>query len=360
MPFCSLLDSHICVTLPGKFRPCCQADGAVVALENISYKEYVNSPVFQQVKDDMKDGWSTVCEKCRIDETNNIKSLRQHSNNEFTKSGIQYIEISLSNFCNLSCKSCNNTSSSKWEDLLKNNKELAPFFYQPPASKISLNKIFENVDLSNLKSIKYLGGEPFITPQTKELFNFLQEQNLIKGIELLINTNCTLYPEKWIDQLLQFKNVNIGLSIDGFEDSCDYARTGSNWKDLKQNIEKWVNLRNQYPTKIYLYFATTISALSVHDYHRLVDYGKSIKVRCNPYIIQAPAHLKLAALPDSYKRLINNTHINKWLTTLDAKFDPKLFEKMKTFIKVTDSAQGLNIKDHIPELAKYLVQEFKQ
>ena len=261
MPFCSLLDSHICVTLPGLFRPCCQAAGAEVGLENISHKEYVNLPVFQQVKDDMKDGWSTVCEKCRIDETNNVKSLRQQSNNEFTKSGIQLIEISLSNFCNLSCKSCNSNSSSKWEDLLKNNKELAPFFRQQPASKISLNKIFENVDLSNLKRIKYLGGEPFITPQTKELFNFLQEQNLIKGIELLINTNCTLYPEKWIDQLLQFKNVNIGLSIDGFEDSCDYARTGSNWKDLKQNIEKWVNLRNQYPTKIYIYFATTTKCI---------------------------------------------------------------------------------------------------
>ena len=92
----------------------------------------------------------------------------------------------------------------------------------------------------------------------------------------------------------------------------------------------------------------------MHDYHRLVDYGKSINVRCNPYIIQSPAHLKLSALPESYKRLIKNKHINKWLTTPDAKFDPKLFEKFKKFIATTDVAQKIDIRNYIPKLAKYL------
>ena len=45
-----------------------------------------------------------------------------------------------------------------------------------------IEQIFANVDLRYLKKIKYLGGEPFITPQIKDLFEYLDRMGIIQNL----------------------------------------------------------------------------------------------------------------------------------------------------------------------------------
>lgn len=356
MPYCSLLDTHICAVLPGYYKPCCQYTKydtyQDVTLSEMSHKEYTQTPQYQQIRKDMETGWHKGCKKCRIDEEQNkIDSLRQISNRSYNHNkGIQFLEISLSNNCNLSCKICNPWSSSKWSALYENNPEIQQFFYNTPMD-ISIENVFAGVDLSGLTTIKYLGGEPFITPQTKTLFNFLEDNTIIQNINLQTNTNCTFYPRKWITQLLKFKSVSIGLSIDGYNRSCDYSRTGSNWKETCEVVEQWVELANNN-SNIAVYISTTINSLTVHDYSRLKKYAKKLGIVINPYVVHQPSYMKLEALPPEYVKKITDEDNNQFLDNVV--FDPKLFEKFKKFIETTDIAQKIDIRNYLPDLAKYL------
>lgn len=357
MPKCVLLDTHLCATLPGYYKPCCQYTKYAdiyqdVTLSEMSHKEYSQTPQFQQIKKDMETGWHKGCEKCRLDETQNgIQSLRQLSNENFKSDlGIQFVEISLSNNCNLSCKMCNTDSSSKWSNLYKTNPDLQHYF-RDNNQEISIERVFNGLDLSNLKVIKYLGGEPFITPQTKELFNFLEDQNIINNVQLTTNTNCTFFPHKWIKQLLKFKNVLIGLSLDGFKKSCEYSRTGSNWDELTKNVKYWAILQKRHP-KFNIQFSTTVNALTVHDYTNFINYANEVGLGYTPYVVHQPAYLKLEVLPPEYVNSIKDENNKQFLDNVV--YDPELFEKFKKFIEITDRAQNINIRNYLPELAKYL------
>lgn len=357
MPYCSLLDTHVCVVLPSYYKPCCQYTKYAEIYEDIlvhemSHREYISLPQFQKIKHDMKTGWHKGCEKCKIDEEQNkIVSLRQMSNHEYNcNKGIQFIEISLSNYCNLSCKMCNPNASSKWKNYIDQNSELLRFFSQNNFEKISIKKTFEGLDLKNLKKIKYLGGEPFITPETKDLLDFLETNNIIQNVQLITNTNCTYFPKKWIPQLLKFKYVNIGLSVDGFDKSCEYSRTGCNWNTIQENIAKWYELHRNNKN-INIYFSTTINALTIQDYHKLKDFSKNLSIDVYPYVIHQPSYLKLEALPTEYLQSIKNKDNQQYIDGVI--FDPNLFRKFKEFICITDKAQRINLKHYIPELAKY-------
>ena len=356
MPECSLLYNHVCAVLPGYYKPCCQYTKLDtyqdVTLLEMSHKEYTQTPQYQQIRKDMETGWHKGCEKCRLDETQNgIESLRQASNILYPNlEKIKFVEISLSNNCNLSCKICNPSSSSKWSALYENNPEIQQFFSNTPMD-ISIENVFANVDLSDLTRIKYLGGEPFITPQTKTLFNFLEDNTIIQNIHLQTNTNCTFYPRKWITQLLKFKSVGVGLSIDGFGRSCDYSRTGSTWEETCEVVEQWVELANNN-SNIKVYISTTISSLTVHDYSRLKKYAKKIGIAVNPYVVHQPGYMKLEALPPEYVKKIKDKNNKQFLDNVV--FDPKLFEKFKKFIATTDVAQKIDIRNYLPKLAKYL------
>jgi len=357
MPQCSLLNTHICAVLPGYYKPCCQYvvyDDIYkdVLLSEMSHKEYTQTPQFQRIKKDMETGWHKGCEKCFLDETQNgLTSLRQLANNRYSNSNqIQFVEISLSNNCNLSCKMCNPWASSTWSDLHKKNPAIQKYFNNLEID-ISIDKIFRDIDFSSVEKIKYLGGEPFITPQTRTLFDFLEENNSIGNIILQTNTNCTFYPKKLISYLLKFKKVIIGLSVDGFDKSCEYSRTGSRWENICNVIEQWYDLykNNQ---NIEIYFSTTINALTVHDFQKISSYSEEKNLNIYPYVLHNPKMLKLEALPPEYLKTIKDSYNSKFLQNVV--YDSRLFEKLKEFIKSTDTAQKIKIKDYIPELAKYL------
>jgi len=358
MPICKILDTHVCVQLPGYYKPCCQYETpkgiSAPTVNDMSHKEYTQTSAFQQIKKDMETGWHIGCEKCRLDETkNNIESLRQISNRNFDeKLGIQFLEINLSNKCNLACKMCNPQVSSKWEKILQNNKtELSRYFSDDTVSMVNIEKYFKDIDISNLTTIKYLGGEPFITPETKQLFDYLEMHNIMQNVMFTSNTNCTFFPEKWIDAITKFKTFSIGLSIDGWHKSCEYSRTNSKWSVLLENVRKWKRL--QLTNKnVRVHLSTTVSALTVHDLGKLKKFANSIKLGISPYVMHQPSYLKLEALPPEYIKSILDDDNKQYLQNV--KFDPILFEQFKKFIQTTDAAQNIKIKDYIPELAKYL------
>lgn len=351
MPYCPKLYNHACIQLPGYYKPCCiyRLDPAIppVWANDTSISEYKNSKFIKQIKKEMKTGWNKGCLKCYEDEKAGRTSQRLEKSNA-TGEQIQYIEISLSRECNLSCKMCNPDFSTKWETIYNKNDSIKEFLTMwPPTTDLNIEKIFNNLDILKLEKIKYLGGEPFISPITEKFIDFLDSKNIIQNIAFHTNTNCTFFPKKYIHKLKKFKTVKIGLSIDGFEKSTEYSRTGSSWNTIVETLDKWIELPN---AKVNV--TSTINALTVHDFKNLKTLCEEKNIHLSYFVLDTPHYLQLNALPPEYVESIKDSSNEIFFRNYT--YNNVLFEKLKKFIQVSDEAQKINIRDYLPNLAKYL------
>lgn len=354
MPHCSFLSTHACTLVNGKWAPCCRFKDTSdeYSITDYTYEEYKNTNFFKDLKKTMSKGWHQGCTFCKVTEDNGFtESYRQTANRKFGRSNeLKFLELSLSNKCNQACKICNPKSSSKWEKLFNDNNDLTDFF-NFNSVKFSWKDILANTDITHLTDIKYLGGEPFITPETKEFFDYLEDANLLGKISLHSNTNCSFFPAKWISQLKKFNSVMLGLSIDGYKQSNTYSRVGSNWQDTENALHKWVYC-HRTNRNITVYIHACFSALTIHDYDKLHNYAKKFNLDINPTIVDVPTYLSINCLPDEYKDEIRTPGNSKILDKFP--FEEEKFVRMQDYIKRTDKIQGINIKDYIPLLAKYL------
>lgn len=344
MPRCDMLDSHACVKMDGIYAPCCVYDTSKnekLSVEH-SIDDYLKSKSYKKIKTNMETDWDPGCLSCKYHEDKGVQSHRDRANDSgLTGEYLEYVELSVSNECNISCRSCNPTWSSKWESLL-GKQETKDF---------DLYKIFKNTDISKLRLIKYLGGEPFITPQINDLFSFLDEKKVLENVEFLTLTNCTYYPKKYEEVLNRFKKVNIAFSIDGFEKSNEYSRTGTNWSVMKDNMLKWLSFRDQHHN-MNCYIHTTVGAYNVHDYSKLKNFANQHSLALSEFILQKPEYLTMNALPKDYVESIIDENNKKFFK--DYTFNNTLNNILINKTNEMDVLLKQNIKEYIPNLAGYL------
>lgn len=269
---------------------------------------------------------------------------------------IEFIEVSLSNDCNLSCKMCDNVFSSKWQRIIdKNVDALSAWYNTAPSKKVSIEDIFRGVNTSKIKSVKYLGGEPFIGTDLDDLLVYLENNVGLKNIDLSCTTNATFFPAKSITKLSQFKKVIIFISIDGIGDLCNYVRTGADWNTVLEVIFKWRKVVAEYKN-IELRFCHTPQAYNIHQNKQIEQFVKNLGCNLKYAVLTFPKHLTFAVLPEEYKqRLITNNLVNDSLTNLlrDTKFNPELFEEFKKYTITVDKILNTDIEKVIPDLYKY-------
>ena len=95
-----------------------------------SFTDYKQSDFYQSVIHDMTDGWAEGCKKCMKEEQRGHNSLREQMNKNFSgTTDLEYIEISLSNKCNLACKMCAPTYSTLWNKLVEQNSQLKKYHH---------------------------------------------------------------------------------------------------------------------------------------------------------------------------------------------------------------------------------------
>ena len=353
MPNCNLLKNHMCITVNRSWRPCCRFVGnPSVDINKTNFDEYRNGEFYQGILKDMEDGWAEGCKKCMLEEQRGHKSLRLKSNE--TLSGgpeIEYIELSLSNECNLTCKMCCADYSTTWDKLIRKNEFLKEWHHPVTQPEMSVESIFADVDLSKLKKIKYLGGEPFITPQIKDLFDFLDKNGIIGNVNFTCNTNVTLFPNKWKNYLSKFKKVEVELSIDGVGKVNDYIRHGKKWDVLYNNLLKWVEYRDQ-SSNIEVHIFSTIQAYNLHDIKNLKKLADDNNMQFHSSLLVVPEYLSVNVLPKEYLEEIKDDVNLKYYKSI--KDDTHLIEQFKKYTVDMDRATNVSIHDFIPTLSKVI------
>ena len=338
MPYCKALYNHLFVQVQGYYAPCCfYKVKDQYHYTDMSWMDFFKSDYMEHIRNNMKTGWDKGCNDCKKLEEQNLKSYRNIVDYycESDSPKIEYIEISCNNHCNIRCRMCGSHASSKWAKTL-GIKELSGIK--------NLEEFLNRVDLPDLKIVKYLGGEPFITPEIKILFKWMQ--SLPNKVKFYCNTNLTLFPKKYLNILKSFDKVILGYSIDGIGLVNDYIRQDSKWDIVKTNLEKWEDFKSECNIESYVH--TTVQAYNFHNLKKLKEFCDEYNLRHSAFKISNPEEFTLNSLlpdyVDTYKDNYNVQFLN------DYKYNQSLHNKLKDKTQQQDKILNNRLQDYIPEL----------
>lgn len=297
---CNLLWSHATIDVTGDVRPCCRFREMDYELPNIQdgLKSAYNSTVFNDVRSRMINGEKLPnCEKCWQQEAATGKSLRTVSNDLFPESyengNIQFLEIGFSTHCNLACRMCDESFSSKWWTI-KNPGKKVKLGYD-----IDINDL--DVDLRDLREVKIVGGEPMMAKQHVEFLQKILAQSH-HPITLRYYTNGTVMPNQQVlDYWKQVEKVYVNISIDGVGRINEYQRPGSSWATLDDNINAYHDLLMD---NVIIRSHSVITVLNIwewadfYDYHSRFFWDPEMTIDFADY----PDHLSVRNMPTELKQ----------------------------------------------------------
>jgi len=207
-------------------------------------------------------------------------------------------QIDLGNFCNSACIFCSPTFSSK---LATEHKKLGLIQDLPKKNWADDPVLLENFInfLCSSKKISYLhflGGETIITPAFKKMLKELIKSGINKNISIGFTTNLTVWDQEIIELLTQYKEVNLGMSIECLHPINDYLRWPSKISNVKIILEKWLNIakKNNWLVQI----RTTPTLFSIAHLKDLYEYAfeQNIGIEsCN--FLENPYYMKISMLP---------------------------------------------------------------
>lgn len=311
----------IAVRPDGLVLPCCQFndDSINTFNSNIKNEDPRNNANWQKIRElQFNNEKVKGCNICYDAEKQNIKSLRQMAFDKLPKpidttvNDLIFLEISFSNLCNLACIHCDDFFSTRWYQ--ENHK--AGRTIKTKILKHDVN-IEDNLDLSKVKYLKIIGGEPMM--EQDRFINLLDRLNL-EECSIQVCTNGYILPNAELEtRLIKAKKLLIVISLDGIDSVNDWCRYPSKWAVFKDMIEKY-DIKYGNKPNIYLHFHCCIGIYNIFYLKELVDFVLQTKsnFKLEWDWISNPSWQAIHILPESVKndlkkyfiRLSKNLHPN--------------------------------------------------
>jgi hypothetical protein len=402
-------------------------DGTIYNAGRDDWNTARNAPILKEVRASMLKGeWHAECERCRQEEVNGIRSRREYEHDDWSKwfgdyidydkaaaittedgtmevdkQDINFVDIRYGNFCNLKCRMCGPTDSHQWyDDFVQLYNQTG---YKDTHERIQLVKNakgrwhtdqydwFQNNNMYwhnfekyavNAHKLYIVGGEPLIIDEHTESLERIVASGNAPNMRLEYNTNLTMVPDKLIALWEHFKEVRIGVSIDGIDDVFNYQRTPANFDSVYKNMLKLdanprINLKG--------WFAYTVTPFNLFHFPEFMRWKLTVSglTKFNPvldarpivshHMCHSPKYYNVKVLPLELKQKVvahYQTYID-WVNTTDlsanvkkdfakilngvAKFmmsedysEKYLSEFIQHTVKL-DSIRGQNILDIVPE-----------
>ena len=364
---CMLPWESFTVTMKNTIRPCCRFP----TQEAVDMSNYEDA--FRQLREDMLAGKKDPrCSKCFEEEAAGNPSMRTAANefhglkykkddltSDFRK--LTHIELSLDNTCNYQCRMCSSQFSSKllkrdmW--LTENHEHLDFHVAKVQKSRYETLKDL-NIDWSELRSVKLLGGEPFLSPNFLDFLYFLDMATDISKVQLEIVTNCsTPLNEEQIEILNQFKFIRLSGSFDGLPRTSEYQRVGSDWSQSMGNFLSYGDVLENRRMTIHQTF-TVLNVNHLDASLRLYkEYCDTISWSYDDY------QFSFLHAPDWFEEWVLSTNKNEKLKRIfkKRKYDHIRWHRMLHTIETFDQYYKSNrddceysLKSHNPELYEAL------
>jgi MoaA/NifB/PqqE/SkfB family radical SAM enzyme len=311
MPFTSLE-----ISPDGTCKVCCKIQTDI---------KKSNTEYFNVLNDDINDIWHSIdltllrkkflknerpdeCRLCWTEEESNVKSLRQQTANgiaDLENPKVTYLSLKLSNKCNLACRICSPHLSSLWQSQFKKlNLKLHPveMFKTIDLEKFQGDRLLSLHKLStDLTQLLIYGGEPLINDEVLAYLEYLADSSISKNIQLILNTNGTVYSEKIISIFRKFKSVELFLSIDDIEKRFEYQRWPAKWDKIDSNINNYSVLKSNINVEFY----PSVSVLNILNIDEVLEKLSSYNIPITfNNIIHDPRLLSIRNLPKECKLIV--------------------------------------------------------
>ena len=346
MPQCNKMYNHLDFYNPdGSVTPCCHFDKGKTKFGWNSYIPKIKYFEWYDMKERMSEGWISECHICENQEKLGFESMRQEWNKRSSASaGIEGIELALDYTCNFMCRMCTPALSTSWRKYDEDWERFDGHFWNPTHNYNSLD-FLKTLNLSKLKTIRVVGGEPFLSNNLQEFLDFLPGDH-----EIVFDTNGSVFPDqKIVDILLNKFKVQIDVSIDAIGDLAECIRFGTIWEEVSRNIDR------HFDTWDLVNIHTTISILNVNHINDIYDIWAD---RCIMNSLTHPNFLRPEQIPIDQRQswiipsLKGVDDFNNLITSdLSVKYE---HEKCVDFLKTCDKHQGVNFKDVNPEIWKII------
>lgn len=365
---CPLPWLHFSVNTDTSIRVCCNTDhGGHIRDENnnpiylsnlASVDQAFNSPFMKRFRLSMANGERpTFCNNCYRIEDNGGVSLRNIYLKQYEESfhhlleatgedgtatnEISFLDLSLSNHCNLKCRMCGPTSSYALHDDFESLKihfsrehtQRAHLDWQDDSH---LTMIFSKI-LPGLKEVLTTGGEPFLSRLHLKLLELAVQNGSSRNIVLRYHSNISVLPPRLLELWSEFKAIEIHVSVEGYGDINDYIRFPLKWSVFRKNFESLIELKKRLP--LWLEIHTCFQAYNILRIPELLDflinYRESLPAM--PYFISLgnPSYLSASVLPSALKELAMEKiyrHLDRNISHYDEHFGQFNREKIEILL----------------------------
>lgn len=373
MTFCYSPWSNIDISPQGDLAPCCKFQMSKYEesfnVQTQTLPEYYSSAFLAKIKQEFtQQQWPRGCERCRIEEENNIASKRQLDYERWQQHYQEYdlasgkcitASIAFGNTCNLKCITCGPYSSSKWQQEHQHIHNVTIGHVKFYRSDF-VEKFIEQAP--GVIHLDIPGGEPFLSgvQEQKLLLNHYITTGQAEHISLHYTTNATLFPDQeWWDIWKHFKNVDIQLSIDGIGDRYEYIRYPAKWSDVVKNAEKYLE---KYQDNIQLSVSHTVSAYNIYYLEEFFIWCNNIGLP-KPWLgrVHHPQYMRPGVWSEDAKNFIKNKilqstipDIHPWANLITNHSDSEHFDLFCQRLKQHDNYRGVDFGTVFPELKNYI------
>jgi 4Fe-4S single cluster domain len=347
--------------------PCCylKIDGVG------NFKDLHQHYTYLKIKQNFEQGqWTdNYCNECKNLELGHNSSKRQSAMRFYEKYKITDADvdklydltIDAGRYCNIQCRSCSPKHSSSWfpemAHMIKNNIGAPASTLHPHARAWYETKKVTPVvpydqsdDMSNLKVLSIIGGEPLYNAVT---FSSLQKILDINGPEcqIVISTNATV-SYKTIGILKEFKEVILILSIDAIGKAAEFIRTGCTWESVAQNIIDYQQLPN-----LHLTYHPAYSVMNLFEFVKMKEWTSKLNIfeTSEISVVFHPKYLNYCVLNDDEKikvlKYLNENNLDFVASQVEnSVHDPEERKRFFGFMEHTKSYHNMDWREYLPEL----------
>jgi len=339
-------------------RPCCawndslsDDSGKVYSIVDTNVETIRRSSAMQQLRSSLLKGEKPqMCNQCWSQEAvpgrsslrldTNVRFSKYINTTDFTDDPAEFLSvgIALGNICNLRCRICGPWASSVWttdelkmmpKDQWANTLEqkMLDVGQWPRKTKTFWDDCKDAA--SELTEVRLYGGEPFLTPKHTEIIQSLVDSGRSNQINLVYNTNGTIFPDDAVELWKHFNKIELCISIDNLGDKFNYERNPANWDEVCANLRKFELLQDDYKN-ITVKCVTTISAFNVLYMSDIAKWLEQRNFKGGVFwnILHAMECFCVARLRPEYKDYIR-AHLEKTINECPTIYDREINNVIK-------------------------------
>lgn len=301
---------------------CCKNPTVLGSYRQSSLDELWSSPQLKQIRQSSLSGKRhPSCAHCwQLEDQNAAASWRQNLNTRLAHiipeilaaakpdgaiaAMPRYVEVSMSNLCNLRCRMCSpelSTSLGKlWEE--PGEPRGGPPLLQRPFAR--LETFIDDLKTigPSLEEVFFFGGEPLIDKNLLAVVEALEPWKA--RIAASLNTNLTMLTRSGVailERLQEFRSFNLSISIDGHRKLNEYIRVGTQAGAVERHARELVA---RFPQ---LKLCATISpqALNILHWAEAITYiSQAFEPEyLSTSLVLNPSYMSMRSLPPPLKQL---------------------------------------------------------